>query len=136
VPLPPPSPAGPVLPNIAAPGMALVEELDQPLVIQLRDGRTLYGILRSFDQFSNFVLEACWERTVVGDKYSDESVGTEIVRGENLVLMGRVEQHLPPMPPSFTKVDAEAIKRAKQELREAEDLGADIRGRFDFLDME
>jgi hypothetical protein len=37
--------------------MALVEELDKLLMVQLRDGRKVIGILRSFDQFANLVLQ-------------------------------------------------------------------------------
>lgn len=36
--------------NYPPPGTALVEELDQRLLIQLRDRRIILGILRSFDQ--------------------------------------------------------------------------------------
>ena len=32
------------------PGTALLEELDKKLLVQLRDGRTLVGVMRSFDQ--------------------------------------------------------------------------------------
>ena len=39
------------------PGLAIVEELDKTLLVQLRDGRKIIGILRSFDQFANLVLE-------------------------------------------------------------------------------
>ena len=31
------------IPEVAAPGMAIVEELDQPILAHLRDGRLLYG---------------------------------------------------------------------------------------------
>jgi U6 snRNA-associated Sm-like protein LSm1 len=32
----------------------------------LRDGRNLVGVLRSFDQFSNMVMEDTFERRTVG----------------------------------------------------------------------
>ncbi len=38
--------------DVPPPGTALVEELDKRLLVQLRDGRKLVGILRSFDQFA------------------------------------------------------------------------------------
>lgn len=47
----------PSIDSVPPPGMALVEELDKTLLIQLRDGRKLIGIMRSFDQFANIVLE-------------------------------------------------------------------------------
>lgn len=47
----------PNIEDIPPPGMGLVEELDKVLLVQLRDGRKLIGIMRSFDQFANIVLE-------------------------------------------------------------------------------
>ena len=69
-------------------GIALVEELDKLLLVQLRDGRKLVGILRSFDQFANLVLERCVERVIVGLQYAEVHLGLHVVRGENVVLLG------------------------------------------------
>lgn len=48
----------PSIEDIPPPGVALVEELDKLLMVQLRDGRKILGVLRSFDQFANLVLES------------------------------------------------------------------------------
>ncbi|WAR22380.1 LSM1-like protein [Mya arenaria] len=54
------------------PGTAsLIEEIDKKLLVVLRDGRTLIGILRSIDQFANLVLHRTIERIHVGKKYGD-----------------------------------------------------------------
>lgn len=47
----------PSIDDVPPPGVAIVEELDKKLLVQLRDGRKIIGILRSFDQFANLVLE-------------------------------------------------------------------------------
>ena len=47
----------PNIDEVPPPGLALVEELDKLLMVQMRDGRKIIGILRSFDQFANLVLE-------------------------------------------------------------------------------
>lgn len=47
----------PNIQDIPPPGIAIVEELDKSLMVQLRDGRKVIGVLRSFDQFANLVLE-------------------------------------------------------------------------------
>lgn len=98
------------------PGTAsLLEELDKRLMVLLRDGRTLIGsvalslghtvqahfgmapfnlltgYLRSVDQFANLVLHRCIERIHVGDKYGDIPRGVFVVRGENVVLLGEVD---------------------------------------------
>ena len=57
----------------------------------LRDGTHLVGILRSFDQFSNIVLENAVERRNVGKQCLDIPLGLFILRGENIVLLGAVD---------------------------------------------
>jgi len=69
----------------------LIEEIDKKLLVVLRDGRTLIGILRSIDQFANLVLHRTIERIHVGKKYGDIPRGIFIVRGENVVLLGEVD---------------------------------------------
>ena len=83
-------------------GLALVEELDKKLLVQLRDGRKIIGILRSFDQFANLVLEAAYERIIVENKYADKALGLYIVRGENVVLLGQIDDARD--PPSLLQV--------------------------------
>lgn len=74
------------------PGTAsLIDEIDKKLLVVLRDGRTLIGILRSIDQFANLVLHKTIERIHVGKKYGDIPRGIFIVRGENVVLLGEVD---------------------------------------------
>ena len=53
--------------------------------------RTLIGYLRSVDQFANLVLHHCIERIHVGDTYGDIPRGVFIVRGENVVLLGEID---------------------------------------------
>ena len=71
---------------------SLVEELDKKLLVMLRDGSKILGTLRSFDQFANIVLQDAVERIIVGSSYSDIPLGLYIVRGENVVLMGEVDE--------------------------------------------
>jgi len=52
-----------VEPDQYLPGAAsLIEQLDTKILIILRDKRHLIGILRSFDQYMNLVLEETIER--------------------------------------------------------------------------
>ena len=71
----------------------------EKVIVILRDGRKLIGILRSYDQFgtlvkayaANLVLQEAIERIFVGNRYGDVPKGTFIVRGENVVLMGEID---------------------------------------------
>ena len=59
-------------------------------MLVLRDGRKIIGTMRSFDQFSNIVLEHAEERVVVGKRFADVPLGLYVIRGENLVLLGQI----------------------------------------------
>lgn len=59
-------------------------------MVVLRDGRKLYGILRSYDQFGNLVLDDTIERLYVDLEYAEEHLGPFLVRGENVVLVGEI----------------------------------------------
>lgn len=61
------------------------------ILVCLRDGKTLIGDLQSFDQFGNLVLSHTVERVIVDKLYADKSVGTFILRGENIVLLGEID---------------------------------------------
>ncbi|KAK9447895.1 uncharacterized protein V1518DRAFT_420727 [Limtongia smithiae] len=109
----------------------LVDCVDKKLVVVLRDGRKLIGILRSFDQYANLVLQATVERIIVGTQYCDVERGVYIIRGENVVLVGELDPdkdavaHLTPVPldnvyaaqqiENDTRRRAEMIKNARLE---------------------
>lgn len=59
-------------------------------MVWLRDGRKLFGILRTFDQFQNIVLQDTYERFYVELEYAEEYRGVFLVRGENVVLVGEI----------------------------------------------
>mmetsp|Transcript_16742 Transcript_16742/g.25142 ORF Transcript_16742/g.25142 Transcript_16742/m.25142 type:complete len:118 (+) Transcript_16742:122-475(+) len=78
--------------DIYLPGAAsLLDQLDQRVLIILRDGRHIVGTLRSFDQFLNLVLEDTSERILLPGKYCDIPLGVYIVRGDNIVLVGDLD---------------------------------------------
>jgi len=108
--------------NVAAlPGTAtLLEDLDKKMIVVLRDGRTLIGILRSVDQFANLVLHRTIERIHVGREYGDIPRGVFIVRGENVALLGEIDQEREEGLP-LKQVDVEDIleaQRVEQEERQ------------------
>lgn len=61
-------------------------------MVVLRDGRTLIGYLRSIDQFANLLLQDTIERIHVGGKYGDIPRGIFLIRGENMVLAGEIDE--------------------------------------------
>ncbi|ACI64572.1 predicted protein, partial [Thalassiosira pseudonana CCMP1335] len=81
----------PFLPGSAS----IVEQLDQRMLVVLRDGRHLVGTLRTFDQFANMVLEDTSERRILGETttcyQADVKLGLYVVRGDVVVLMGEVD---------------------------------------------
>lgn len=108
------------------PGAALAEELDKKLLIQLRDGRKVIGVLRSFDQFANLVLEAAIERIFVGEHYGDVPLGLQLIRGENVVLMGEIDP-ANEVPPGLTQISETEIRQAQKAEKELNKLKATLR---------
>ncbi|KAL7653881.1 hypothetical protein ACMYSQ_008554 [Aspergillus niger] len=78
----------------------LLDLTDKKLVLVLRDGRKLIGVLRSWDQFANLVLQDTIERLYAGNLYADIPRGIFLVRGENVLLLGEIdldkEDEIPP----------------------------------------
>lgn len=102
------SPVGLTLPGAAS----LVEQLDKRLLVVLRDGRNLVGVMRSFDQYSNMVLEDTFERHVANGLKADISLGLFIVRGDSVVLLGEIDPE---------KEEATGLRNVGlEELRETE----------------
>ncbi|KAJ6427149.1 hypothetical protein OIU84_022703 [Salix udensis] len=106
------------------------------LLVLLRDGRKLMGLLRSFDQFANAVLEGACERVIVGDLYCDIHLGLYVIRGENVVLIGELDLEREDLPPHMTRVSEAEIRRAQKAEREATDLKGTMRKRMEFLDLD
>ena len=113
---------------------SLVEDLDKKILVVLRDNSKILGTLRSFDQFANIVLENAFERIIVGANYSDIPLGLYIVRGENVVLMGEVDESRE--TEGLTLVDNDEIKRARDADKTAEKMKGEMLKRMDFLDLE
>ena len=100
--------AGLVLPAAAS----LVDQLDKRVLVILRDGRNLVGVMRSFDQFSNVVLEDAVERRVVipakegvNAVYGDAPLGLYVVRSDSIVLLGEVDDAREASPQHPARMD-------------------------------
>ncbi|CDH58516.1 u6 snrna-associated sm-like protein lsm1 [Lichtheimia corymbifera JMRC:FSU:9682] len=106
----------------------LLESVDKKLMVILRDGRKLIGILRSFDQFANLVLQDTIERIYVGNCYGDIPRGIFLIRGENVVLLGEIDvdkEHRT----NLRQVPVEDILIAQREEMEAKQRVDKIRSR-------
>ncbi|OJD09389.1 hypothetical protein ACJ73_10357 [Blastomyces percursus] len=85
-------PAPPQLPpQMFTTAAQLLDLTDKKLVLVLRDGRKLIGVLRSWDQFANLVLQGTVERLYAGNLFADIQRGIYLVRGENVLLLGEVD---------------------------------------------
>ena len=69
----------------------LQDYLESRVVVELRDKRTITGLLRSFDQFGNALLEDAQERLIHCGIFAELPLGIFVVRGENIALIGQVD---------------------------------------------
>ncbi|KAI1721820.1 LSM domain-containing protein [Ditylenchus destructor] len=105
------------LPDPFLPGaVSLLDQLDKKLMVVLRDGKTLIGYLRTIDQFANLVLHETLERIYIGKCYGDIPRGIFLIRGENVVLAGEIDEDQPCT--SLTQVSLEEILRMQNERAE------------------
>lgn len=72
--------------------MTFEEELDQRVLVTLRDGKKFVGYLKSFDQFGNVALDDCIELFIAEHRYAELHMGPMIIRGDNIVLFGEVAE--------------------------------------------
>ncbi|AGO14261.1 AaceriAFL212Cp [[Ashbya] aceris (nom. inval.)] len=72
---------------------AIVGSVDRKIFVLLRDGRMLFGVLRTFDQYANLILQHCVERIYIPEegRYGECERGVFMVRGENVVMLGEVD---------------------------------------------
>lgn len=60
------------------------------MVVVLRDGKRIFGILRTFDQFGNLLLQDTIERYYVDLEWAEELRQVYLIRGENVALVGQI----------------------------------------------
>lgn len=113
-------PGGAKPPRMRLPHWAsnLEDSVDKQLLVILRDGRTLIGWLRTFDQFANLLLEHVVERHILCQEklFADVSLGTMLVRGENVCLFGEVDHDRP--CEAITEAPLDVVLRREAELEE------------------
>ena len=105
--------------------------------VSLRDGRVILGVLRSYDQFHNILLSDSVERLFAspannsGDQsqknelkalpyaqwpsYADVPRGNYLVRGENIVIIGEVDEEAEIEAPLKGPIDKKALLQLKKE---------------------
>lgn len=112
---------------------AIVGSVDRKIFVLLRDGRNLFGILRTFDQFANLVLQDTIERIYLDSgneedtrpqKFGEAYRGVFMVRGENVVMMGeldidREDDHLEELQQiSFEEAEKELKVRHQNKVKQ------------------
>lgn len=65
----------------------LSESLGNIVLVKLKGGREIRGILKSYDQHLNLVLESAEEMRANG---KTRKLGTIIIRGDNVILISPV----------------------------------------------
>ncbi|KHN99227.1 small nuclear ribonucleoprotein (LSM1) [Metarhizium album ARSEF 1941] len=106
----------------------LLDLTDKKLMVALRDGRKLIGVLRSWDQFANLVLQSTTERIFAPKPgtdastpqgyYADVAHGIFLVRGENVLLLGEIDLDKDDdPPPNFEPANLELVRKLAEEKK-------------------
>ncbi|KAF7306965.1 U6 snRNA-associated Sm-like protein LSm1 [Mycena indigotica] len=109
---------------------SLVDCVDRKMLVVLRDGRKLHGVLRSYDQFANLVLEDTVERIYHAGAFAEKWHGLFLIRGENVVLLGEIDLDLEDDVPIGQQVEWVALepyhKTDVETKKQREDAKAQI----------
>ncbi|KAH7820803.1 putative U6 snRNA-associated Sm-like protein LSm1 [Monocercomonoides exilis] len=120
----------------------LSAEVDTYVIVHTRDNKVILGWMRTFDAFTNVVLEGAVERIMVDDKYADIELGTLILRGETISTLCQMPL-TDPIAKKCKKVELvdiieqyteeqEKIKKAEIALRDhLAERGLLFEGQFD-----
>ena len=102
--------------------LSLIDSIDRPILVHLRDRRTIIGCLSSIDTYGNILLSNTVERVYAMDFHADIPRGIYLVRGENVAIAGEVD---------LSDEDPEKARPLKQVLayQEAEKLGREEKKR-------
>ncbi|KAK4227983.1 hypothetical protein QBC38DRAFT_476273 [Podospora fimiseda] len=111
----------------------LLDLTDKKLMVALRDGRKLLGILRSWDQFANLVLQNTKERIFVPPNtagpdqtkglYADIERGIFLVRGENVLLLGEIDLDKDDdAPPGYELADRKLVEELAKQKKQQDKL--------------
>lgn len=103
---------------------AIVSSADRKIFVLLRDGRLLFGVLRTFDQYANLILQHCKERIYLQgehkNQYAEENRGVFMIRGENVVMLGEVDIDKEDAPlEAMEKIPFSVAQAYKKEADEA-----------------
>ncbi|GKT86709.1 LSM domain-containing protein [Colletotrichum tofieldiae] len=102
----------------------------EKLMVVLRDGRKLIGVLRSWDQFANLVLQDTVERVYAhpdpeasppreGGLFADIKRGIFLVRGENVLLLGEIDLDKDDdPPPGYEPADLKLVQGLAAERKD------------------
>ncbi|KAK0389869.1 hypothetical protein NLU13_3442 [Sarocladium strictum] len=136
-----PQPPAQLPPQMFTTAAQLLDLTDKKLMVALRDGRKLIGVLRSWDQFANLVLQSTVERifatttegtatTPATGLYADVHHGVFLVRGENVLLLGEIDLDKDDdPPPGYELGDVKEVKRIAEERKVAEKARDKARGK-------
>lgn len=114
---------------------ALEEYLDKKICCLLRDSKYLIGVLRSFDQYNNLLMEDVKERVFFKEMYSEKEVAVYVVRGENIVLLGDYGKDTVKKQGYVRKECKEISRLSMEEKREKEGEAGDEVD-LDFISLE
>ncbi|EZF14860.1 hypothetical protein H112_06028 [Trichophyton rubrum D6] len=130
-------------PQLFTTAAQLLDLTDKKLVLVLRDGRKLIGVLRSWDQFgmsmtspyllhcvnrestktnsypANIVLQDTIERLYAENLYADIPRGVFLVRGENVLLLGEIDLDKDDdIPEPYRQAPASEVLKLKKQAEE------------------
>ena len=72
------------------------KQIEKVVKVMTSEGRIFVGVLKSFDQRMNVILDECIEQVFRGKNVGvdEEEMGTYFIRGDNIAVIGEVDTDL------------------------------------------
>lgn len=87
--------------------------VDQVVSVITNEGRVFTGVLRSFDQAMNMVLQDCFEKVYSLEQgVAFEKLGLYMIRGDNVAIVSEVDEILEKQI-DYSSIKADKIKEMK-----------------------
>ncbi|KAG6542049.1 hypothetical protein Mapa_016559 [Marchantia paleacea] len=118
------------------PAPSFTSYLDKKVIVILRDTKVMVGVLRTFDEYRNVVLQHAFERIIVNTLYCDLPLGIFVGRGENVIFCGELGQDGPEIPAHMVLVTEDEIRSAQRAEKSSSHLRWTMRKRMEFLDSD
>lgn len=114
------------------PGVRMLEEyLDMLVLVEVRNGSWTCGVLRSFDQYYNLLLEDAAEILLGAGEYASRKTEACLIRGENVISISHANCR-PAVALPEVDYNSLCLRKAREERERRKEVDVED---LDYIDI-